>query len=165
MANPANTETEIEEEDFLDYQFKLLREVVTAACPEVRGNGIFETDHADMIPWEKMQPPYAVIAMGKVSQSDEYSEHIQQDVFEVPVDIYYLALVEGPLSPVRKGLWRIAKKFNVWDEEKIKVLSVGELEWGEDVPANHYFASKGQKHRVGRITVRILIAAPFDTIE
>ena len=144
---------------YIEAYYTRLREVVAFACPEVKANGIFETDHADMIPWEDMKPPYAVIAIGQMTGTDQWGTVV--GIYETPVEVYYVAQVSGLLSPVRGALERLRDAFDAWDQDKVQVTMVAELEWGRGVPANQYFADKNMAHRAGRITVNTLIGAPL----
>ena len=139
---------------YLPALYTVARAVIASACPEVVANGIYEAEHADRIPWEEYNLPYAVILVESMTQSLDYSGI--NDVYDVSLEVFYVCEVGGPVSPIRDALERIRDAFNTADQMLIQVQRIRELSWSDSSEVNALFASKNMPHRAGRIDISVI---------
>jgi hypothetical protein len=141
---------------YLETLYDGLRTIISAQWPDVDATGIYEADHLDMLPWENLTPPYAVISISSMAQ-DTTIAAVDALAYLPMVEIYYVALVSGPRSPIRAKLETLRDA--LWQSvlEVGQVWNIPSLDWSADLPANQTLAVKGMGMRAGRIQVQVLL--------
>ena len=145
---------------YLETLYDALRTVVAATWPDVDPDGIFEADHLDMIPWQDLTPPYAVLAIGSMPQ-DTATGPADGLCYLPVVDIFYVATVSGPRSAIRAKLEALRDALWYGPLALGQVRSLPSMDWSADLPANQVLAAKGMSQRAGRLQVGILVGEIF----
>lgn len=141
---------------YLETLYDALRTVISNEWPEVDADGIFEVDHLDMLPWQDIKPPYAVISISSMPQDTENAATDSLSYMPV-VEIYYVGDVAGPRSPIRAKLEDLRDVLWTGPLEIGQVWNIPSLDWSSGLEANQILAGKGMSQRAGRIEVAILI--------
>jgi hypothetical protein len=143
---------------YLENAYAALRARINAVWTDVTADGIWETEHLEMIPWEDLTPPYAVIHIASMPLSDEWSS-MHASAYNPQIDIYYVAAITGPSGTIRAKLEAlrddlIAQSISL---SAGQVLDVRNLTWANNIEPNLVFVTKDYTHRAGVLTVDYLI--------
>lgn len=147
--------------------YNAIADVIVSACPQIAENlgqngrlaGVWDAQHASMVPWESYNLPYAVTLISSLPVDDEYSSDL--DVRIPAVEIYYVDEVRGPLSNIQDALWNIRNAFLAVPQDVLQVKSVGDIEWGDDLlPNDEFLSQQKMPFRAGRVVVNIWVQAP-----
>jgi len=150
--------------DFIDAVYVAFGNIIEAVWPEcaTQETGIFEADHAENLAWNRLTPPYAVIAIDSTMKAPGYGEGNQ--VYNPTVSIFYVCETDGPVSPIRSKLTAMeqylttpANNALVVDGNYIgQITDVLRMTWSASLPANQVFIAKQSNYRTGRLDVQIL---------
>lgn len=138
-----------------------LRVVVGVAWPEVLGsgttsnNGIYEAEAIEQVPWDRLNPPYAVILLGDLVTNTEFASDSQ--IFNVEAEVYYIVEVTGRSTGLRLKLSALFDALFANVLSSGQVLEVTEMSYKSTLPPNMIFAEKGYTHRAARLTMNVLV--------
>lgn len=141
---------------YLESLYTAFRTAISAVWTDVPANGIWETEHIEMIPWEDLTPPYAVILIGDTPVNDTYSPS-DCETFAPMVHIYYIAAVSGGSSGIRAKLEALRDYLYANNLSAGQVIRVESLSWGNALPPNVPFSAKNQSNRAGRLVAFTVI--------
>ena len=139
---------------YLETLYSALRTVISSQWTDVPTGGIWETEQVEMVPWERLVPPYAVVVIPSMPLADW---GLNSMLYNPQIDLYYVAAVTGGSSNLRAKLEGMRDYILSNDISTGQVLNVHSIGWGNDIPANVIFISKNYTHRAGRMTLDALI--------
>ena len=143
--------------NYLDQSIVDMRAIIATTCPEVVATGIWENEQAEMVPWDVLQVPYAVIVVNSLTESQEYSA--DSPCFEASVEVYYVAEVHGDSSGLRPKMELLRQAFLASGamSASAQVISVKDMSWSNNLAPNALLISKDYVQRAARIVVDILV--------
>ncbi len=145
--------------EYIPNAFATLREAFVAACPQLLGTGVWESEHADFIPWADFDIPFGVILIEEMRSADWGAT---MDVYQVPVKMYYIGQVDGPMGSIRTQLETLRDTINTWGQGGVsgRRLQVVEkttlISWSGDLEPNRILTAKGASQRVGLLQMDFL---------
>lgn len=129
-----------------------LRRVVAATWPEV--SVVYDAEHVEMIPWETLTLPYAVVLISSLPAVDM---GLHAMAFQPVVDVFYVAETRGKAVSLRQKLCQVANAF--WPANPLttaRVLQIGEMSWGDELRPNEIFRAGNRNQRAGVVGMECL---------
>ena len=131
------------------------RTVIAARWTDVLANGIWETEHEKMIPWGDFTLPKAAICIPSTQVSPDWG--VANQVYQIPIQIYYAGVIAGDSGPIRLKLEALRDDLLANTvPSTLCVLDVTELTWSDTIEANVVLMAKNYNYRAGRLTVNVL---------
>lgn len=144
---------------YLQPLYDALRGSIGRAWPDVVAGGVFEAEHASVIPWADLAPnlPIAAIVLTGLASTDLGG--MCNQAFLASVDIYRLARVDGPSGNLLPSLEALR------DDLYANPLTYGQfwpdplaLSWNDELTPNRILASKQIFYaRAGRLSITVLV--------
>ena len=139
---------------YLETLFADVRGGILAAVGELSVDGIFESEHADTVPWGELTLPYAAVVVN-LDAAAEWG--IQSNAFTATVDIYLVYAQLGGGAGLRAKLEAVRDAFaNTERLTKGTTLEVGRVGWGRDLAPNRELAADPTR-RAGLVQVRAVV--------
>ena len=140
-----------------------LRARTLAIWPETATSGIWLADDIDTVPWESLGDTYAVMLVSKAVKSDNYQG--ANIVFTLPIEMYYVSKYAGDMTgTIPGGTEALIDKAEDWTIAMVRdtltvgqLLSIDEIDWGKDIPANGIMKAKNMTHRAVRVSCTVLL--------
>lgn len=147
---------------YLDNLYSALRTVINQAWPDVTPDGIYEADHLDMMPVQDLTPPYAVISITSLPQTDEWA--VDTLDYLPLIDIYVVENVSGPRSPIRAKLETLRDLLWATPLTYGQVMGIPLLDWSTGIEINRLLAAKSLSQRAGRVQASVLVGETLQQI-
>jgi hypothetical protein len=144
--------------DYLSPFIEELRAQVLAAWPEVGATGVPDAEHAALIAWQDLTPPYAVILVPEAPGAEDWG--LTTDSDELQIEIYRVDLVSGDSAGSRAALTKLQQA--LWPNDP---LTLGMLtakpkkSWSGRLAPNRLFMQEQPRRRAGCLTVPCLVEA------
>ncbi len=144
---------------YLEDTFAVVRAAIAATWTDAPAGGIWESENAEMIPWDDMAPPYAVMLVEEMPLAPEWGLNVI--AYAPDVQILYVAEVDGDSDNIRAKLEALRDYLLVTGlpggSYGQQVHDVTGLSWSEDLEVNQVFAARNYSHRAGRLVVKVLV--------
>lgn len=141
-----------------------VRTTMVAALSELLTGGVYEAEHADLVPWTDLPVPYGVILIEEVPRYP--GSPLGEEWANPQVQIYYVAAVSGDSVSLRAKLLTLRAAF--WPgspgTDPLAAASVGQVlsepawGWSKMLPPNAVFNREGTLRRGGRLVLDVLAA-------
>jgi hypothetical protein len=138
-----------------EYFIDAVRTQAIVPCPEVIPNGIWEAEHAGMIPWAQLTPPYMAVVWRPRSDA---TFGIASLAYRFPLTLFYVAEIFGPSGTLRAKGEALRDQFFAHDIGPGLVTDVLETRHDMDVPANPVMAEKNTTFRMEMVVFDVLVA-------
>jgi hypothetical protein len=137
-----------------------LRAAMVAALPELGANGVYEAEHADLVPWADFALPYGVILIDEVPRDE--AGPLDETWLRPRVQLYYVMSVSGDSVGLRAKLQTL--RAALWPTDPLAAANAGQIVsevgwgWSADLPPNQVFRRDGVQRRAGRLVLDVLVA-------
>ena len=141
-----------------------LEQVILSVWTEIEPNGVYQAEHVELIPWEDLPTPYAVIFLPEMAPWQGNQEGTSDQSF---VEIYYVAVASGPSSGIRGRLEALAT--TLWPAGTAdgpltlgQVLERPQRSWSQELAPNQRFLQVARcLRRAGRLRFPCLTEEPL----
>ena len=144
---------------YLTNVFTDLRTVIASVWSDTKAGGIYENENLEMIPWDRLVPPFAFVIYGSVASTDDYGS--QNATYLVNAHIGYVGVTTGDSGTQRDRGESLRDSLLNANLANSQVLDVLDISWDNNIEPNKYFVSKDYTHRAVVVTASILVG---DTI-
>lgn len=129
--------------------------LTTSVWDDCQTGGVWEAEHLEMVAWEDLKPPYAVMHISTMQRGKQWG--VSNLAYEFPVRIFYVAAISGPSSNIRTKLETLRDFLRVTPLTKGEVRDIPMLTWSNDVYPNNIFIAKNTPYRAGILTADCII--------
>lgn len=132
-----------------------LRALLATNWSEVKANGIWEYRHINMVPWQDLTLPYAVMVFPEFTTDDRWG--VTNDAYSGQVELYYVGedLGEASTQITKMETVRTYLIQNGLTGALIPIVS--DVTWNDDIEPNIIFRDKNYTSRASRLTVEIVV--------
>jgi hypothetical protein len=100
-----------------------LRAAMVAALPELGANGVYEAEHADLVPWADFALPYGVILIDEVPRDE--AGPLDETWLRPRVQLYYVMSVSGDSVGLRAKLQTL--RAALWPTDPLAAANAGQI--------------------------------------
>lgn len=140
---------------YLGNLYTALRSAIAAVWTDTPAHGIWESEHVNMVAWDSLVPPYAVIVISEGEENEEFSG-LNALVYEFPVELYYVGATTGDGGTLRTKLEAMRDRLWATDPTPGQILRIPTISWSRDLPPNQSFESKNFTHRAGLVRTSVI---------
>lgn len=131
-----------------------VRAGVLAGAPDLTANGVYEAEHAEIIPWGELPLPFGVIAI-ELDGDPEWG--IRSTAFLATIDVYLVYSELGGSDGVRAKLEAVRDAFAGTERlTQGTTLEISGLSWSRNLEPNRELASDPSR-RAGRVTIQAVV--------
>lgn len=144
-----------------------LIEVVQATWPDVASNGVFEAEHIDLVPWEELPPPYAIISIDEEMPAAE--SPLGQIWYRPDIRVFRVDMVRGmnngiigKLRTLGAALWpNVPGALDPLASAGVgQIITMPRMSWSRKLEPNTAFQKHAVNRRGGSLTLSVLLAEP-----
>lgn len=129
-----------------------LRAQVATAWTEVKGNGIWDGEHANRMPWVDYTLPYAVMLIPNWPRPTRQALTTLE--FQPTVQFFYVASTLGKAVALRGKLAALIDVFYPTHSLTTgQVWRIGDVSVGDDLLPNQVFAAANHSARAGAVSI------------
>lgn len=141
---------------YLTQLYTDIRTVVAATWTDVPAQGIWEDEHIQMVPWERVNLPFASICLDN-APVDNGEWGTGNQVYAVSLSVFYVGNITGDSGPIRDKLEALRDALLTATITNGQILDVTELSWSDELEANKVFMMKDYTQRAGRVMVDLIV--------
>lgn len=131
------------------------RAAVAAVWTDVPANGIWESEHEELVPWDLLTPPMAAIVLSEVQATDDFGA--SNASYVVGAQFFYAGEVSGPSTSLRTKAEALRDALLSTGVTDAQVLDVTRLSWSAELAANAIMIEKQFAHRVCVVEAMLVV--------
>lgn len=132
-----------------------LRALLATNWSDVLPNGIWEYKHLNMVPWEDLTAPYAVMIFPDFMEDERWG--VTNDTYSGQIELFYIGEDTGETSTPVTKMETVRSYIMANGVSGGLVTQVSEVTWNDDTEPNFIFRDKNYTSRASRLTVEIVV--------